>query len=248
MMVAIDPTKILSVDDCEQERTPQELVDWVEEKNSLFARTEEGRNYVILRKGLAKKFIEEIYPLSLLAQQLFNGRGDVVCKPSLFEENFDAVIIDYRRRPLKIQKIKFTHAIRHYEKYLRTVYLQKYGYVSLLSKLMRNSNENARNSPKRKNEIVGRVRGRKKELRVIAKAGERESNKRYGIDWSLVMVFDDYMTFISLGELEQLEAFINTEVLPMGLDFGKLFLLSWSGNTLLEFSLGDSSSTGAQRT
>ncbi|MFQ5937847.1 MAG: hypothetical protein ACE5LB_15700, partial [Acidiferrobacterales bacterium] len=129
----MDPEQVLSAADYETERTPQELIRWVEDKSRLFGQSEDGKNYVRSREGLARKFIDEIYPLSHLARHLFEGRLDVVCKPSLGDEEFDAVIVDYRDRPLRIHKLKFVHAIHAYDEYLHRVCLPEEGFLSALS-------------------------------------------------------------------------------------------------------------------
>ena len=115
----MEPAKILSLVDCEMERTPEELVRWVERKNKLFKSTKEGRRYLVERQGLARCFVDEIYSLSFLVRHLFNNRIDVVCKPNLSDDDCDAVIVDYRRRPLRVRSIVFARAILSYEAYLR---------------------------------------------------------------------------------------------------------------------------------
>ena len=226
----MDPEQILSAADCETERTPLELIRWVEEKSKLFARSEEGKNFVRTRTGLARVFIDKINPLSHFAKHLFNGRPDVVCKPSIDDE-FDAVVVDYRDRPLKVHKLKFKHAIHAYDEYLRRVCLPEEGFLSALAML---SGRGAHTGEEPVNNIVWL----NKSLELIAETASLEVNKVYGRDASLVIVFDDYASFHSEEDIAALERFVTSEILPMPLDFSKLFLLGWSGHTLLGFSLG----------
>lgn len=225
----MDPEQILSAADCETERTPLELIHWVEERSKLFARSETGKTYARSRQGLARIFIDQIVPLSHLARHLYNGRRDVVCKPSI-EDDFGAVIVDYRDRPLRVHKLKFIHAIHAYEEYLRRVCLPEEGFMSALGMLAgRGAQADA--------EPVNNIAWLNKSLELIAAMVTLETNKPYGRDASLVIVFDDYASFHSEEDIAALARFVNSEIVPMPLDFSKLFLLGWSGHTLLGFSL-----------
>lgn len=233
----MDPGKILSPVDCETERTPAELVEWFEEKNDLFRSTKEGKNYLVLRKGLAKRFIDEIYPLSRLVRHLFGERVDVVCKPNFSDDDCDAIVIDYCDRPLRIQRIEFTRAIFCYENYLRRLYFPGEGQLFTLSKLMSRDAKGARTEGRAEEETVPHVVLLNKGLELVVEAARQKSTRPYGTDTSLVIVFDDYATFKSQEDLATLEEFVNTEVLPIDMDFDRLFLLGWSGSTILGFSL-----------
>lgn len=225
----MDTEQILSAADCETERTPLELLRWVEERSKLFARSETAKSYLRSRQGLARIFIDHIVPLSHFSRHLFNGRRDVVCKPTL-EDDFDAVIVDYRDRPLRVQKLKFIHAIHAYEEYLCRVCLPEEGFLSALGMLAgRGAQADA--------EPVNNIAWLNKSLELIAETVSLHINKPYGRDVSLVIVFDDYASFRSEEDIGALEKFVTSEILPMPLDFSKLFLLGWSGHTLLGFSL-----------
>jgi hypothetical protein len=226
----MDPEQILSAVDCETERTPQELILWVEEKSKLFGRSEHGKNYARSRTGLARNFIDHIYPLSRLAKHLFAARLDVVCKPSIDDRDFNAIVVDYRDRPLKVHKLKFVHAIHAYEAYLQRVYLPEQGFLSAVSSIMTSSAHDGE-------EPVNNIAWLNKSLELIAQTIASEIGKHYGRDTSLVVVFDDYAAFRSHDDLAALERFVSSEILPMQLNFSKLFLLGWSGHTLLSFSL-----------
>ncbi len=226
----MDPEQILSAADCETERTPLELLSWVEERSKLFARSETGKHYLRSRQGLARIFVDHIVPLSHFSRHLFNGRRDVVCKPSI-EDDFDAVIVDYRDRPLRVHGLKFIHAIHAYEEYLRRVCLPEEGFLSALGMLAgRGAQADA--------EPVNNIAWLNRSLELIAQTVSLHANKPYGRDVSLIIVFDDYASFHSDEDIDALERFVTNEILPLPLDFSKLFLLGWSGHTLLGFSLG----------
>jgi len=232
-MVTMDPEEIFSLTDCETERTPAELLEWVEEKTRLLRSISGGDSQLLPCMGLARKFLDEMYPLSLLVNHLFGERLDVVCKPNLEDDEFDAIVIDYRDPPLRVQKIEFVHAILCYEEFLHRLYLQQKAPVFTFGKLGGKEKKSAHAS----DEAVPHVVLLNKGLELFVKAARTKSGKVYGRDTSLVIVFDDYATFRARDDVATLEEFINAEILPMDLDFERLFLLGWSGETILSYSL-----------
>lgn len=240
----MEPAKILSLVDCETERTPAEFVQWVEEKNELFKSTKEGRTYLVGRQGLARYFMDKIYILSLLARHLFSNRIDVVCKPNLDDDDCDAVIVDYRKRPLRVRSIVFARAILSYEAYLRRLYLPDEGHAFVFNRFAQRDHKS---EPMDDGETLLHVILLNKGLELIAKAAKAKAGRPYGKLATLVIVFDDYGTFRSRQDLSLLEDFVITDVLPMNLDFGKLYLLGWSGNTIIEFSVVRHSKVGKIR-
>ncbi|MEE8512454.1 MAG: hypothetical protein V3S36_07400, partial [Acidiferrobacterales bacterium] len=107
MLVATSPQSILTTAACAQERTPGELAEWVQTTNALFAHSKVGRSYLTSRQGLARRFTDEICPLSFLTKHLFHRRKDVVCKLNFDDEEFHAAVVDYRDRPVRVHKLVF---------------------------------------------------------------------------------------------------------------------------------------------
>lgn len=215
------------------ERTPAELLEWVKEKTRLLRSISGGDSQLLPRTGLARKFLDEMYPLSLLAKHLFGERLDVVCKPNLENDEFDAIVIDYRDPPLRVQKIEFVHAILCYEEFLHRLYLQQKAPVFTFGKLGSKEKKSAYASDAAVPHVVLLNKG----LELLVKVARTKSGKAYGRDTSLVIVFDDYATFKARDDVAKLEQFINAEILPMDLDFERLFLLGWSGETILGYLL-----------
>ncbi len=242
-MSTIELDKILTKEDCELERTPQQLIAWFEEKNGLFSQTKEGKKYALLHKGLAKAFFEEIYPLSLFAKHRYNCRTDVGCKPNLGNENFDAHVIDYAKNPPQQYKIEFTQAVDGYEDYLRMVYFTEHGHANALGNVTVEGTKKTGHKIEVENEVVEHKEIVKRGLKLITDAARQKAKKSYGEDMSLVITFDDYSAFWASEELYLLKDHTQTEILPMKLDFSCLYLMGLSGNSLLKFPLRGSSST-----
>jgi hypothetical protein len=168
--------------------------------------------------------------LSFLVRHLFNNRIDVVCKPNLSDDDCDAVIVDYRKRPLRVRSIVFARAILSYEAYLRRLYLPDEEHAFTFSRLTQRDRRDHKRKSADDGETLLHVILLNKGLELIAKAARANANRPYGKLATLAIVFDDYGTFRSQEDLSLLEDFVITEVLPMNLDFGKLLssFLSWT--------------------
>jgi hypothetical protein len=80
-------------------RTPQELVEWVENKIEEIARQEGGKKAIRKREGCCKKLMEEIYPLSIFAGFQFGDKSNIMLQPVIGSQNYDAVITNYAFSP-----------------------------------------------------------------------------------------------------------------------------------------------------
>jgi hypothetical protein len=239
MLVATSPQSILTAAACAQERTPSELAEWVQTTNALFARSKEGRSYLTSRQGLARRFTDEICPLSFLAQHLFHRRKDVVCKPNFDDEEFHGAVVDYRDRPVRVHKLVFCHAIDDYQDYLRQAYWSEFGSNPKAGK--RSKAARRRNGPTVNDELAV-AEGNdllERGLRLIAQTAQTASARSCGSDTSLVIIFDDHSCFLLPEQLSIMAEFVEAEVLPIALRFSKLFLLGWSGRMFLGFALTD---------
>ena len=71
----------------------------------------EAKEWLLLSKGLFKKFNEEICSLSLFAAHFYKERSDVKCIPNLDNRDFDATIRDYSTAPPSELKVEITVAM-----------------------------------------------------------------------------------------------------------------------------------------
>ncbi len=239
MLVATSPQSILTTAACAQERTPGELAEWVQTTNALFAHSKVGRSYLTSRQGLARRFTDEICPLSFLTKHLFHRRKDVVCKLNLDYEEFHAAVVDYRDRPVRVHKLVFCHAIDDYQDYLRQAYWSEFGSNPEARK--RSKAARRRNGPTVNDELAIAAGNDLLErgLRLIAQTAQTAPARSCGSDTSLVIIFDDHSCFLLPEQLSIMAEFVEAEVLPMALRFSKLFLLGWSGRMLLGFAPTD---------
>ncbi len=208
----------------------------------LFDSSKETRDYALLRAGLAKKFMEEVYPLSFFVGHRYSGRSDVRVKPNLGNENYDAEIIDLSVNPPSVEKIEFTQAINEekgHQEHLRMHYFLEHGHVPLLGKVKHQGTERTGLKIEVCDDFVARSEKVEEALQLVVSAAQGKAAKPYGKDTSLVIVFDDYDKLKDPEDICKLKRRVIEEILPMDLNFYKLFLLGISGRNLMEFSLPD---------
>jgi len=238
--MVIDPSGILTKEDMEKERTPDELSLWWEKKNREFANSKEGHHYALLKKELTKKFLEEILPLSLLANILYAGRCDIICIPNLGNDNFDAIIRNNSCSPPIELKIEFTLAIDGQDDHLRMKHLVEHGHVSLTGPLTYTGTEKTGHKIVVENEAVSHhdLRGINFAL-IKSRAEQKCKPKNYGKNHVLVITIDDHIAprYDNQKDLEALNEFMKSNVINLPLDFGELYVLGLSGKTFLAFKL-----------
>ncbi|MDT7042922.1 hypothetical protein [Candidatus Nitronereus thalassa] len=230
---------ILNQEDLIASRSPRELQSWIDEKISEFSKTPELKEQALLKKGLAKPFFEEILPLCQLAMNLYGNRKDVACIPNLDNDNYDATILDKSYTPPKELKVEFTRAVDGKDDYLRMKYFLEHGHVNLVGDLRYEGSEKRGHKIQVKDEAVSVNDTRKKTCELIRKCVEGKSNRQYGKSYMLVITFDDYIgfRFDDNETFPVLDKMLNEIVSGFNLDFEKLYLLGFSGKTILNCSI-----------
>jgi len=245
--MAFDPNSLLTAEELTTPRSPTELVRWVEEKCRLFAGHEEAKEWVLLHKGPFKKFYEEVYPLSVLAIHLFEGRSYIQCIPNLDNrDDFDAVIIDYSTSPPSELKVEITLAldeIEGYDQHLRMKYFVQHGHVNVWGTLSASGTEKKGHQIDiEENEAIPRTELMNRAFSLIRSAVEGKcirpnEAKKYGKGHILIVAFDDWHWFKPEQDITTLKTFIEEHVLILPLDFAALYVVGLSGETFMSFEL-----------
>jgi hypothetical protein len=236
----IKSSAILTREDMEKERTPEELALWWEEKNLEFGNSPEGHQYALLKQGLTKKFYDEILPLNLLANILYKDRSDIVCIPDLSNDNFDAIIRDNSQTPPFDLKVEFTYAINGHDDHLRMKYLIEHGHVSLTGSCSYTGTEKTGHNIIVENEVASSDDSLKTIFELIKERAKSKCKKQYGKEHVLVIIVNDYLPprYDSQEDINALEEFIKSNIINLSLDFGELYILGISGKTLLSLKIG----------
>jgi hypothetical protein len=232
----IDPLSILTKEDMEKERTPEQLSLWWEKKNQEFASFPEGHHYALLKRGLAGKFYDEILPLNLLANILYKGRSGIFCIPNLSNDNFDAIIRDYSFDPPYDLKVEFTKAMDKtagHEERLRMKYFIEHRHVFLTGPIKFSGTERSGHKIEVKPVPVSRTLSMEKVFSLILDRIEAKCKKKYGYDHLLVILIDDYLAprFGRVNDQKELKEFLENNVFNLNLDLRGLCILGLSGKT-----------------
>jgi hypothetical protein len=242
-IMTINPSSILTKEDIEKERTPGELSIWWETKSREFDSTSEGDHYALLKKGLARKFFQEILPLNLFANILYAGRSDIGCIPNLKNDNFDAIIRDYSISPPSDLKIEFTLAIDGINDHLWRKYFIEHQHepVPLTRTISSTGTKKTGYKNVLKNEFSSHYDLLANNFSLIKdRAKQKCEPKKYGKNHILVIIIGDYISreFDHKKDIEALKEFAEDNLINLPLDFKELCILGYSGETFLRFQLG----------
>jgi hypothetical protein len=197
------------------ERTSSNLISWVQQKLQVISSQKDGRYAIRNRKGLCKQFIEEIYPLSILASFEFPDRDDITFIPVLGNQNYDA-LINYNFSNYKFSvRLEITQAQGNND-YLRSEMINIYGRCPLNSKI-NIKNAGTQNAGRKLEEESQKVIVRdvqdsfNDQIQLIDEALERKFQKIYEKNTALLIMFDDLITSYLDESESKLQNFINTK-------------------------------------
>ena len=230
MVVPQDREGFLIKEDMETPRTPQQLqkwVDWVLNKMNL----PQYEEYCLLRIGLSQNFYEEIYPLNFFIQDLFCGREDVMCQPKIGSQPFDA-ILEISGRKQRYIEITFNHDGR--QDNLDMQFFIPNRRVAL--------GQTKRNDQRElENEITfnSGSEARERICNYIKDAFIAKSEKGYGPDYILIIVFDDHISFKNDKYIPTLLDFVDKELDCSATEFEAVYLVGMSGRNIISLKALD---------
>jgi hypothetical protein len=184
----------------------------------------QGKRAVRLKQGdLVKQFIEEIWPLSLFADAFYRGRPDVLFKPAVGNQSFDALLIDASTHCI-LHHLQITQSFDGYQNYLRMLHLEEHGRAPVTGPGLE------------KNKASGRVRETWPEavrhdqvlaqtFKAIQVAVWRKSRMRYESDTSLIVEFEDNHIH-SESDRRALDEFARSTLVLAAAHFAALYLVS----------------------
>lgn len=221
----------LKREDMETPRSPRDLSVWVQAKIFELAQSKKDKAYLRSRACLPKKLLEEVRPFALFANLRF-GSDDVRCIPNLGNENFDGRI-EFADQTKEAIFVEITYAKNGHDERLRLTVLNEKGSVNLLGTVNVTGTHAAGNRRVEvKNEAVSHQATLKSGLSLVKKVLTNKSKKRYGPQYALVIVVDDYLAFHSEEGKAALRQYAVTTISSLPMDFGAIYLLGSSGEYL----------------
>ena len=202
------------------ERTPKELLDWVEAK--IEAIDEES---IRLRRGLAKQLTEELYPLAIFAFKKYGDNQMVRVKLIIGSHNYDAILTDNSSSPVLKQYIEVTQSHEGEIVHFRTLYLQEHGYAPITSTKKKQGTKKTGIKVTAQFEAVDAVESAEGEMQRVLDAIFKKEGKVYPPNAILVVMFDDgYMTRRIINN-STIDKIIQEKILSHDLHFDEIYLV-----------------------
>ncbi len=188
-----------------------------------------------LHKGLAKQFMEEIYPLAMFGERKFGNTNQILIKPVISNQPYDAILTDFRSKPPSQSYVEITQSHEGENEYLRSFVLYNRGWVSRYGKVSKTRTKNGMQVSVEP-EAVSVEKAAEDDLKRILDAAQNKTGKDYPTDTSLIIFFDDTLHFPKVIDNAKLDSFVTRKILKLDLRFSTLYLVGWQ-NVFREFSL-----------
>ncbi|WP_292796793.1 hypothetical protein [Nostoc sp. NMS7] len=209
-----------------KKRTPKELRECFECKIEEIIQQEGGKKSLRMRKGLCKEFIEEVYPLSILASIEFEDRNDIMLQPVIGNQNYDALIFENESSSLSMLEI--TQAQSN-DDYLKREMLDEKGYAPISGCIKKQGTKNT--SIKFESNLSTRhPENFNEQNKLISEALSKKNEKGYDSSTSLLIMFQDIGVGAPDEEYvrEKINRFIKDEVSSKEILFSAVYFVSWS--------------------
>lgn len=240
--------EILSKEQYERRRTPQQLSEYVETVDSRLRQTEKAERYRVCGKGIGKKFIKEMRPLNLFAQISFRGCDDISFEVKLGDQSFDAQVFKGEQ---EFCGIEITEAINGLRWAWQKELLLGNGWAPGTGTIECSTRKHNRKKGdiKARLEAVEDAQAVQEQLGLIEQALDNKfgkSNKAtgsYGHATWLLVAFDDTTVLHPDGlrpdDKNSLLNLVRQKINSVKPRFDKVFLVGWSGISLYEFHVGN---------
>jgi hypothetical protein len=212
--------EIITEDEITTERTPKELIDWVESKINTA-----GEKTIRLRQGLAKQLVEEVYPLAIFALKKYGETKLIHIKPLIGNQNCDAILTDNSYSPALVSYVEVTQAHEGEAEYLRALHLQEFGYVPGTGAVKKEGTKKTGLKVSVQAEAVSIDSVAESELQKIVDAIGRKEGKSYPANTCLVVKFDDGYMFRRAIDNTTIDRFMQDKILGHYLCFDEVCLV-----------------------
>jgi len=229
--------ELLTQKTCEIERTQGDLHDWVHSVIDSSAGTVDTRRRFQLRKDfLAKKFVEEIRPLSLVADHFYKDRQDVGFRPVFGSGPFDAQIFDRSSSAVKVIPLEFTQANYDEKMYQRMLFLESHGSVPLTGPVIKTGTRSSGRLVKAVLQFVNCAQERTGQFNKIAEAARRKARGPRLPGTRLGIVYDG-LHISKHQDFDQLYDFAVQNLVPVLGGFAFLYLIRSQGDHVFQIPL-----------
>jgi hypothetical protein len=215
----------ITKEELERERTPPELSRWVASKFEEVSSNEKGEDSLILKEGILKQLVEEVYPLSIFGYRKFGETNKVLLKPIIGYQNYDAIIIYKNNEVEKREFIEITQSHEGEIDHLRRLFIKEHGYAFYHSPIKKTGTKKTRVDVSNKLEAVRAEEIAKAEINRIKDAINRKISKEYPPDTALLIAFEDDLFFRLVVSNNILDSIINEYCSGLDIRFSYIYLV-----------------------
>jgi hypothetical protein len=212
---------ITSIQGIEQQRTPDEIYNWV--FNLLEqVKTQEQISEIRLRTlPETKVFMEESYPLAIFVKNYFSTDSSVKLEQKVGNQPYDVKVFENSN----FDFIEITQAINGEEEYLRNRQLNQTGSVAATGPMIKTGTK-ANKTLKTEFPLVAVSHEGEKENKkqLIQQAIQSKFSKQYPDKTILLVAFDDSI-FSEADDINELKLFLNEHIIPLNTKFNNIFLV-----------------------
>lgn len=216
-----------------KERSPIELLRWIDDFHETISTSEEDRKKIRLATGHVKLLFEEVRPLALFGRWFAQRYPGLTVQPMANKERgCDGILRhpDWREE----QAVEVTLAVNGYQEHLRMLHLNEFGRAPAAGEIDF-GRRSGRPYPVETSGTAHAVHERRAIIyRLIREAAERKRVKSYAHKTWLLIVFDDYLGF-SIGEklrdeaVTEFESFFRDSILAMPWTISAVYAIGSSG-------------------
>jgi len=227
----------LSEEEISQERTPSELLSWVELKFEELGSSESGVGDLRLGVGLAKPLAEEVYPLAIFALKKYGEANYIKISPVIGSQNYDAVVTDNSHFPASVSYIEVTQAHEGEERHLRDMYLNEHGFVPAHGPVTKKGTKKKGMSISAEFKAESVPEMARRELDKVLDAVRRKEGKDYPPDTSLLVWFDDGYLFREVVSDMEIDGFVHDNIVSLDIHFSALYLVGKHREVFKQYDL-----------
>lgn len=211
-----------------KERTPAELLSWVDQTHRDLAASEEDRKWLRLQDGLVKILLDEVRPLALFGIWLAKKYPRLTVKPTVSKEQEQDGSLRSPDWP-NSRQVEVTVAKDGYHENLRMLHLNRFHRAPANGKI------SFFRSGGRPHPVITPTRMRAADetrtetYGLIMDAAEKKLRKSYPRDIWLLIAFDDHVGFPRAEAVSEFERFFKADVLSLPWQIDGVFAVGMSG-------------------
>ncbi|MBV2113447.1 MAG: hypothetical protein KUF82_21040 [Candidatus Thiodiazotropha sp. (ex Ctena orbiculata)] len=183
---------LVTIDELSKPILVEEAYDWIESLLKRFDKSEEFKQYLLLRKGVSGKIYNELLPLAVYGERIWRGQGVSLKYYPTSSQSFDADFINDENS--LIERVEVTMATEGLEEQIQAETLVKYGWTPGFGMNEYGGNARNREIPEPEHRIYSQSEAIDKLTSLVNRAYNNKLQNRHKYhDLSLLIAFDCFV-------------------------------------------------------